>query len=149
VNLIVSGEFWFLTMMLSCLVIEPSSLAVRRGLSYYGTSLATIVPYLLGFGIPIATTALGFARISPGDATGQRLRHFVAVVLALMLAIPLTPYSIDLIFDWLHIGAAAALFASGLVFGGWITLHLHDRLREPCTWSNPQPRSRSLRHRWG
>jgi hypothetical protein len=127
-TLIVSGEFWFLAMMLSCLAIEPSSLAVRRGLSYYGTSLATIVPYVLGFGVSITMTALGFARITPSDATGQRLRLFVAVVLALMLAIPLTPYSIDLMFDWLHVGAAAALFASGLALGGWITLHLHDRL---------------------
>ncbi len=128
VTLIVSGEFWFLTMMLSCLAIQPSSLAVRRGLSYYGTSLATIIPYVLGFGVSIAMMALGFARISPISAPGRRLRHFVAVVLALMLAIPLTPYSIDLMFDWLHVGAAAALFASGLVLGGWITLHLHDRL---------------------
>ena len=120
VTLTVSGELWFLTMMLSCLAIEPSWDAVRRGLSYYGNSGATIVPYALGFGLSIVMTALGLAQIDPDDAAGNRFRRFVAIVLALMLAIPFTPYRLDLIFDWLHIGAATALFASGLVLGGWL-----------------------------
>ena len=115
-------------MMLSCLAIEPSWAAVRRGLSYYGNSGTTIVPYVLGFGLSIVMTALGLAQINPNDAAGKRFRRFVATVLALMLVIPFTPYRVDLIFDWLHIGAAAALFASGLVLGGWLALRLRDRL---------------------
>ena len=60
-------------------------------------------------------------------ATAQRFRTAVLAVLALMAWVPLTPYKLDLVFDWLHIGVATVLFCSGLAFGGWLVLRLDDR----------------------
>jgi hypothetical protein len=38
-----------------------------------------------------------------------------------MILVPLTPYRLDLVFDWLHIGIVTLLFASGLLLGLWLT----------------------------
>jgi hypothetical protein len=123
---LVSGECCFLTMMVICYAIEPSSIAVKRGLSYYGNYVATGVPYALGFGSSIALMALGLTRIESSSATVERFRCAVAAELALMASIPLTPYRVDLVFDWLHTGMAAVLFASGFALGGWLVLRLRD-----------------------
>jgi hypothetical protein len=114
-------------MMVCCFAIEPSWVAVRQGLSYYGNYVATGVPYAIGFGLAIALTGLGVARIQSRGATVRRFRVAVAAVLALMASVPLTPYQLDLVFDWLHIGVATVLFCSGLAFGGWLVLRLDDR----------------------
>jgi hypothetical protein len=41
-------------------------------------------------------------------------------VLTLMAFIPLTPYNLDIVFDWLHIGATTLLFAATLAVGAWL-----------------------------
>jgi hypothetical protein len=125
---VIMGELCFVAMMVGCLAIEPSWIAVKEGLSYYGNYLTTGVPYAIGFGSCIALTALGLARIQPRSAMVKRLRRGVAVLLVLMASIPLTPYGLDVVFDWLHMGAATVLFASGLVLGGWLAFRLPDRL---------------------
>jgi hypothetical protein len=125
---VISGECCFVAMMLGCLAIEPSRIAVKRGLSYYGNYVTTGVPYAIGFGSSITLTALGLARIQSEGAMVEPFRRGVAVLLALMASVPLTPYRVDLVFDWLHMGVAAALFASGLALGGWLVLRLPDRL---------------------
>jgi hypothetical protein len=122
------GEFGFLAMMLSCCAIQPSWFAVKRGLSFYGNSATTVVPYALGFGLSIALTALALARVEPRSPAARRFRTGVAVLLALTAAVPLTPYAADAIFDWLHIGVVAVLFSFGLVLGGWITWRARDRI---------------------
>jgi hypothetical protein len=127
VTYVVSGECCFLAMMGCCFALEPSWVAVRQGLSYYGNYVPTGIPFVIGFGSSIALTGLGLARIRPRGATAQRFRIAVLAVLALMAWVPLTPYKLDLVFDWLHIGVATVLFCSGLAFGGWLVLRLDDR----------------------
>ncbi len=124
----VSGECSFLVLMLSCCAIEPSWFAVKRGLSYYGNSVTTVVPYGAAFALSIVLTAFALARIEPRNDVARRFRRAVGGVLVLTAAVPLTPYAVDVIFDWLHIGVTTALFSSGLVLGGWIALRLRDRV---------------------
>jgi hypothetical protein len=126
---IVSGQACFLAMMLACCAITPSRTAIARGLSYYGTYAETAVPYAVGFSLYIPLTALGIARVRPTSTAVQRFRIAVMVVLALAVGVPLTPYRVDLVFDWVHIGLASTLFAAGLVLGGWLALRLvRDRI---------------------
>lgn len=126
---LVSGQCCFLAAMLACCAIEPSWLAVKRGISFYGTRVVTIVPYATGFVLYVALTAIGLLCIEPTSLAARRFRRGVGIVLALTLAVPLTPYSVDVIFDWLHIGVATAAFASGFVLGGWLALRLgRDRV---------------------
>lgn len=113
--------------MLGCCALQPSWFAVKRGLSYYGNSVTTGVPYVAGFGLLIILTALGLARVESGGIVAQRFRRGVAGVLALTAAVPCSPYAVDVIFDWLHIGVVAILFISGLALGGWIALRFRDR----------------------
>lgn len=119
---VVLGHACFVATMLGCYTIEPSERAVKLGLSYYGNHLATIVPYATGFALCIALTVVGLSRMRTSDDAVRRFRRSVGLVTALMLPVPLTPYSIDAIFDWLHLGAVAALFAAGYLLGVWLVL---------------------------
>ncbi len=40
---------------------------------------------------------------------------------------PLTPYGVDLVLDYLHIGVTAALFTTALVFAVWLAFGLLRR----------------------
>ena len=121
------GECCFLMLMLSCCAIQPSWFAVRRGLSYYGNSAETIVPYSIGFGASIALTALALSRLQPRSAATTRFRYAVGGILALTAAVPLTPYAVDVVFDWLHTAVVGVLFCAGLALGGWIVLRQRNR----------------------
>jgi cytochrome bd-type quinol oxidase subunit 2 len=119
---VVLGHACFVATMLGCYAIEPSARAVRLGLSYYGNHLVTLGPYVTGFGLCITLTVLGLRRMRASDAAVRRLRSSVGVVTALMLPIPLTPYSVDPIFDWLHLSVVAVLFAAGYALAVWLVL---------------------------
>jgi hypothetical protein len=121
---VASGQACFLAMMASCLAIEPSQVALKRGLSFYGTHLQTVVPYSLGFALCVGLTAVGLTRLSPIDISATRLRLGLAALIGLMALIPLTPYSVDLVFDYLHIGITATVFTAGLALGTWLALRV-------------------------
>jgi hypothetical protein len=123
-TLVAGGQACFLVMMGSCLAIKPSELAVKRGLSFYGNHLETIVPYAIGFALCIGLTAAAVARFSAGSSDGRRLRAALAAVLGLMALVPLTPYSVDLVLDYLHITISALLFALAFALGAWLGLRL-------------------------
>lgn len=126
---LLSAEFSFLVLMLACCAIDPSSIAIRRGLSYYGNSMTTGLPYGIGFALFIAISALGLTRLDDGDVGAPpRFRSAVAVLLALMAVVPLTPYAVNDVFDWLHIGFVSILFSASLVLGTWIVGRLRDRV---------------------
>jgi hypothetical protein len=121
---VVCGQVCFVAMMGCCLAIHPSRVAVKRGLSYYGTHLDTIVPYSVGFILCAAFTALAVSRMQRDALHVRRLRAFLIVILTLLVAILFTPYSVDLIFDWLHIGLSAFLFGVTIVAGIWLALRV-------------------------
>ncbi len=125
---VVSGECAFVLLMLACCAIQPSWAAVKRGMSYYGNSVATGVPFGAGFAILISLSALGLAGLDCGSAPARRFRDAVAGLLALMAIVPLTPYAVDIVFDWLHMGIVTTLFLAGLALGAWLALGLRDRL---------------------
>jgi heme/copper-type cytochrome/quinol oxidase subunit 4 len=111
-------------MMACCLAIRPSALAVKRGLSYYGTHVETVIPYSVGFVLCVSLTGIAVARMRADSSPLRSLRLGLVGILALLAAIPLTPYNLDLVFDWLHLGFSAALFSLALVVGLWIGVRL-------------------------
>lgn len=124
---LVCGEAAFLALMLCCCAIHPSWTAVKRGVSYYGNSVATGVPYGAGFGLLILLSALGLAGLERESAVGRRFRCAVTGVLGLMAVVPVTPYAVDEAFDWLHIGVVSVLFVAGMALGAWLAFGLRDR----------------------
>ena len=126
-RLVIWGNGFFMLMMGACVAIQPSWTAVQRGLSYYGNDLRTLAPYTAGFAVAIGLSAEGLRRHAQTAAGGRRMRSAVRALLALMALIPLTPYSVDEIFDFLHIGVTVLLFAAGVVLGGLLALvYLRD-----------------------
>lgn len=123
-SLVAGGQACFLAMMAACVAIEPSMLAVKRGLSFYGNDVNTIVPYVLGFVLCVGLTSVALARLRAHDRPARRLRRTLVVIVALMTLVPLTPYSVDLLFDYVHIGITTLLFSSGLLVGAWLALHV-------------------------
>jgi hypothetical protein len=118
-NAIAYGQVSFVALMACCLAINPSRLAVKRGLSYYGTHIETIVPYSLAFAACVCFTAMGVARMRRDSRRAARLRGAVTAILVLCAAVPLTPYSVDEVFDVLHVGLTSVLSAA-LLFGAWL-----------------------------
>jgi len=124
VAFLVVGQAAFLAMMGACLAARPSLLALKRGLRFYGNDADTVVPFALGIAAGVARTALGLARIRATENGGRRFRRGAVSIVALTLLIPLTPYSVDPIVDYLHIGVSSALFAAAFFFGIWIAWRL-------------------------
>ncbi|HWE82026.1 MAG TPA: hypothetical protein VG265_10270 [Gaiellaceae bacterium] len=124
IRYVMLGQAFFLATMLVCCAIRPSRAAVKAGLSYYGNDVMTAIPFVGGFVLCIGLTAAGIRRLGSLGPAVSRLRSGVSVILLLMLPVPLTPYRVDVIFDWLHLGAVSILFLVGLAFGGWLALHL-------------------------
>lgn len=122
--LVAGGQACFLAMMASCVAIEPSMQAVKRGLSFYGNDLNTIVPYALGFALCVGLTGVALARLHVRDRLVLHLRRSLVVIVALMTLVPLTPYSVDLLFDYVHIGITTLLFSAGLLVGTWLALRV-------------------------
>ena len=129
VRFVITGQALFVATMLACCAIEPSWPALRCGLSYYGNGLPTVVPYVGGFALCIALSAAGLRRLRPHAVVSRKVRLSAATVLALMVPIPLTPFRLDPVLDWLHLGAASILFAAGLAIGGWLALACLDDAR--------------------
>jgi hypothetical protein len=119
-NAIAYGQVGFVALMTCCLALNPSQVAVKRGLSYYGTHLETIVPYSLAFVFCVGFTALGVARMRRDSRRAVRLRAAVTAILVLSAAVPLTPYSVDEVFDVLHVGLTSVLFSAAFLFGAWL-----------------------------
>jgi hypothetical protein len=118
------GQVFFAAMVASCWLIKPSQKALKVGLSYYGTQLETAGALVLGCAGCVALTAVALTAVRSRAPWFRRLRLGVGVVLVLMMAIPLTPYSIDIVVDWVHIGIAATLFAVAYGLGGWIAFRV-------------------------
>jgi hypothetical protein len=121
------GQLSFLAMMGACLAIHPSAVAIQRGLSFYGNQAETVVPFALGFAVCVAFTGLGVVCLGGGDALRRRFRLGTGTILALMALVPLTPYSVDLVLDYLHIGVTTALFSAALGFALWLAFALLRR----------------------
>jgi hypothetical protein len=118
------GQAVLVALIGSCLLLEPSSVAIKRGLSFYGNDPLTIVPYTSAFVFAIACSTIGLLKMREAGSDVRRVRATIGAVLSLMVAIPLTPYSIDIVFDWFHIGATVVLFSAGFALGAWIAFRV-------------------------
>ena len=116
---IMVGQGLFVLMAAACIALDPTRAAVVGGLSYYGTQLRTAVLFGGGFLLAIGASMIGLGRLQASSPRVRRFRHAAGLIVVLMLPIPLTPYSINVVFDWVHTGAAILLFSLALAVGGW------------------------------
>lgn len=122
VRYIVWGQALFAAMMGLCLLQRPAAEAVEGGLSYYGVHVDTAVPFVAGVAGCALLTAVAILWIDSGAPWLPRLRNAILTVLVLMIGVPATPYSVDIVMDWLHTGISVVLFVVALLVGGWIAV---------------------------
>jgi hypothetical protein len=133
--LIALGQVCFLLMMGVCIAIEPSRVAIKEGLSFYGNQARTIVPFVLGFVLCVGLTLLALKRFwSIATPSARTLRRALLLLVAVMALVPLTPDSVDRIFDYTHMGVSAVLFCFALALGGWLALVVVRCFTACCTW---------------
>jgi hypothetical protein len=109
--------------LLMCVALKPDGLGANDGISYYGIFRQTVVPYaitLLGPGYFTWTALRAAAPFAPAPVY---LRRMTSCLAALSVCVVLTPYSANLVFDWVHTLSGSALFVLQLVLGlrllGW------------------------------
>ncbi|GLY77500.1 hypothetical protein [Actinoallomurus iriomotensis] len=109
--------------LLMCVALKPDGLGANDGISYYGIFRQTVVPYaiaILGPGYFIWTALRSAAPFAPAPVYVRRMANWLAVFSVLVV---LTPYSANLVFDWVHTLAGTFLFVLQLVLGlrllGW------------------------------
>jgi hypothetical protein len=121
-NLILGQAVLYLGLLM-CVALKPDGLGANDGISYYGTFRQTVVPYaaaLLGPGYFTWTALRTAAEFTPAPAYVRRMADLLA---AMSVLVVFTPYSANLVFDWVHTVAGTVLFALQLVLGrrllGW------------------------------
>lgn len=120
---LVLGQVCLFGGLLMCVVLKPRGLSANDGISYYGIFRRTVVPYaiaLLGSGM-FTWRALRWA--APASPAPAYVRGMAGCLAAMSAGVVLTPYSLNLVFDWVHTILGAAVFILQLVLGaqllGW------------------------------
>lgn len=120
VHYVVYSQLFFFGMLAVCVALVPRAATGNLGLSYYGTSRTTIVPYTAGL-LLTAYFLIKAGHKLPQDTTTLRYLTEVLIVLAvLVVGVWLTPYSVDMLFDRAHIATSAILFMVELALAGWL-----------------------------
>lgn len=104
------GQVFLFGGMLVCVMIRPDGLGANAGISYYGIHRGTVVPYavaVIGSALFTRRALRGMAPVLPAPA---RVRGTADALAAMAWGVVLTPYSVDMVFDWAHTLLGAALF---------------------------------------
>lgn len=114
---LVLGQACLFGGLLICVALKPKGLTANDGISYYGIFARTVVPYafaLLGLALCVRRALQWSAPTSPRPAYLHGMANWLA---AMSLGVVLTPYSANLLVDWLHTLLGAAVFVLQLVLG--------------------------------
>jgi len=118
---VASGVVSFFVFMFICILILPSGLWENYGVSYYGSFLRTLIPYLLAF--VSMSVCLFLAAVS---LDSQRGNHFLAQsfrgMSVLLLFLAATPHNI---LSRTHMVLGSTLFILQLVLSLWFVLIAH------------------------
>lgn len=115
-NLVLAQACLFGGLMI-CIGLKPKGLAANDGISYYGIFARTFVPYafaLLGSALCVRRALRWAAPVSPSPAYLHRMANGLA---AMSAGVVVTPYSANLLVDWVHTLLGAAVFILQLVLG--------------------------------
>jgi hypothetical protein len=114
---LVAGQACLLGGLLICVALKPGGLTANDGISYYGIFARTVVPYaaaLLGSALCVRRALRWAAAASPKPAYLGGMANGLAVMSA---GVVLTPYSANLLFDFVHTLLGTAVFILQLILG--------------------------------
>jgi hypothetical protein len=116
-RLLLQAQLAFWACVLLCFVVAGGGLSDNRGLSFYGGRWSTIVPWAIGFAL-LSILVLRAAEALDGE--DRALATCLRINVALLLAILLTPDTVDQVFYAAHIVASIALFCFQAGVGLWL-----------------------------
>ena len=114
------AQFSFFLFLIPCIFLMPRIFRDDLGISNYGVSQITVVPYTLGFLSSAYFTWLASGTLSRHTHIQFWFRRGLRVVAILQLALLLVPdSSIDLI-RYAHLAVGMSLFALEFVVSAWL-----------------------------
>ena len=122
-NLVYSRVAFFGAMAI-CIVLSQRGITDNQGLSYYGTTWQTFVPYALGFVLTAFFVFRATFGIENDDFQGKFLTVALRLVAVLMLGVLMTPYAISMDVYHIHVMISATLFIIELILAIWFTLYI-------------------------
>lgn len=114
---IVLGQICLFGGLLVCVVMRPHGLVANDGISYYGIFRHTVGPYALALMGMAFWTRRALHLAAPLSPAPAYLRGMATWMAAMSVGVVLTPYSLNIVFDWAHTLLGAAVFVLQLVLG--------------------------------
>ncbi|MDA8207767.1 MAG: hypothetical protein M0Z92_02105 [Actinomycetota bacterium] len=127
-RLLVGAELAMAVTLAACMGISYGKAASTYGVSYYGVHLDTLWILAIGF---VATAYLLFRSARSIDLAKAPARVSLSLkVLAVgLIALLLTPYTVDTFFNWTHMIIGASVFGLQMAVGAVVAFKvLGDRL---------------------
>lgn len=116
------GQLSFFAFILISIFLEPQSLTVNHGLSFFGINKSTLLPYGLGLVSSGWFTYRAAAALAHGNNVARRLGNGLLSLLIPMVGILLTPYSVSPLIGDLHELFGAILFLLQLGLAIWLVV---------------------------
>ncbi|HVC08620.1 MAG TPA: hypothetical protein VNH15_01610 [Elusimicrobiota bacterium] len=121
------SQIIFFSTLAICVALVHLPVLDHRGLSYYGTIRATLIPYSTGMILAGYFMAKAAHVMPKGRRSLWILSEALLVLAVSTVGIWLTPYSLDAFFHWAHFAASAFLFIVELILAMWLALGLRRR----------------------
>lgn len=113
-------------MLLVNILLFPSVVYSNQGISHFGVQAKTIFSYGVGFLACSYLTLLAAHAIPARNHQTITLKRALILLSLLLFAILLTPFSLNVFFDWSHMIVAGLLFSFELVFSAWLLRNRSD-----------------------
>lgn len=119
----------FFVFLLIAVFMTTGGFKYNRGLSFYGEHWTSALPYGAGF-MACDYFLLSAASLLPkAPPESKRLALLINLLAALLIAVLLTPNTVNSFFNWSHTIASSVLFLYELYFSIWFArLCFSDRL---------------------
>ena len=112
---LVLGQVFLFGGMLVCVLIRPAGLGANAGISYYGIHRETVVPYAIAIIGSALYTRRALRAMTPAVPALAAMRRTADGLTVMAWGVVLTPYSLNIVFDWAHTLIGTALFSVQLL----------------------------------
>jgi hypothetical protein len=127
IKFLLIGQLCLWSGLLVCYLLAPNVVYSNYGISHFGVYKHTILPYGVAFLLCGYFTILAAREIRSTKQIPGQLSQALLVLALCMLAILLTPYTVQPVLDWTHMIAGTILFSFQSVLSGWLVWQHPDQ----------------------
>lgn len=122
-NLVYSRVAFFGAMTI-CIILSQQAITTNQGLSYYGVTAQTLVPYAIGFLLSayfVFRASFGLRKLGQ---EGKYVAIALRILAVLMIGVLVTPYAISERLYEIHVAISSLLFVVELLLAIWFVMFL-------------------------